>query len=132
MDTPTEKDYIDVKLQAVIERLNGEAKAHQMATDNRLDKLDQTIDSGLKSVREESSTKYAQLEASFHRGQSDVIKWVVGAILASTAVSVSTIALLLLHASPKAATPSSATPIVIYPQPSPPPTTPQPTSESPR
>lgn len=116
MDTLTEKDYIDAKLQAVIERLNGEAKAHQLATDARLDKLNQTIDAGLKSVREESSTKYAQLEASFHRGQSEVIKWVVGAILASTAVSVSTIAVLLVHSAPKPPT-TAPGPIVIYPQP---------------
>jgi hypothetical protein len=119
MDAPTEKDYIDAKLQAVIERLNGEAKAHQIATDARLDKLNQTIDAGLKSVREESSTKYAQLEASFHRGQSEVIKWVVGAILASTAVSVSTIAVLLVHSAPKPPATAPA-PIVIYPQPTPP------------
>ncbi len=116
MDTPTEKDYIDAKLQAILERLNGEAKAHQLSTDARLDKLDQTIDTGLKSVREEASTKYAQLEASFHRGQSEVIKWVVGAILASTAVSVSTIAVLLLHSAPKAP-PTPPTSIVIHPQP---------------
>lgn len=39
MDT-TDKDYIDAKLQAVIERLNGDIRVHQIATDARLDKIE--------------------------------------------------------------------------------------------
>lgn len=113
MDTPTEKDYIDARFQAILERVSGETKVHQISTDARLDKLEQTL-------REESNTKYAQLEANFHRGFSEVIKWMVGVVLASTAVSVSAIAVLLLHAMPKPSTSPSPTPIVIYPQPSPP------------
>lgn len=117
MNAPIEKDYIDAKLQAVIERLNGEAKAHQISTDARLDKLDQTVEFGLKSVREESAARYAQLEASFYRSQSETVKWIVGAILASTAVSVSTIALLVHLAISKPAAPvPTPAPIVIYPE----------------
>jgi hypothetical protein len=113
MDTPTEKDYVDARLQAILERVSGETKAHQISTDARLDKLEQTL-------REESNTKYAQLEANFHRGISEVIKWTVGVVLASTAISVSAIAVLLLHAMPKPTMQPTPTPIVIYPQPAPP------------
>jgi hypothetical protein len=111
MDTPTEKDYVDARLQAILERVSGETKAHQISTDARLDKLEQTL-------REESNTKYAQLEANFHRGISEVIKWTVGVVLTSTAISVSSIAVLLLHAMPTI--PPTPTPIVIFPQPAPP------------
>ncbi|SHN30357.1 hypothetical protein SAMN05192549_10761 [Duganella sacchari] len=119
MDAHNEKDYVDARMQAVIERLNGEAGVHRLSTDARLDKLDQTIEFGLKSAREEVNTRLAQLDASYHRGQSEVIKWIVGAILASTAVSVSTITLLLTQVTPRPAISPMPAPIIIYPQPVP-------------
>jgi hypothetical protein len=53
-ETPAGKDCIEAKLQAVSERLNGEARAHQIATDARLAKLDQTVEFGLKLVARQS------------------------------------------------------------------------------
>lgn len=50
MNAPTDKDYIDAKLQAVIEKMNGDIRAHQLTTDARLDKLDETVAHGLQTL----------------------------------------------------------------------------------
>jgi len=96
MDT-SDKDYIDAKLQAVIERLNGDIRVHQVATTARLDKLDHTIERGLQSVREEFSTKLAQVETNFNRAISDAIKWMIGAMVGLTMVSITVTSVLYLH-----------------------------------
>jgi hypothetical protein len=89
MDTP-EKDTIDAKLQAVIERLNGDTRAHQIATDARLDKLDRTLEhvrhdldaritqaenhfqQGLQSVRDEFNARLNQVETNVQHGLQSV------------------------------------------------------------
>lgn len=103
MDT-TDKDYIDAKLQAVIERLNGDIRVHQIATDARLDKIDRTIEHGLHAVREEFNTKLAQVETNFSRALSDAIKWMIGTMIALTMISITVTSVLFLHVAPKPAT----------------------------
>jgi hypothetical protein len=112
MDTPAEKDYIDARLEAVFKRINGEARAHQLATDARLDKLDQTVAFGLKSVHDELNTGRAQVEANFLKNQNNQTKWLIGTIIAIGAVIVSIISVMLLQVAPK-----TNAPIVIYAQP---------------
>jgi hypothetical protein len=112
MDTPTEKHCIDGRLEAVIERINGEARAHQIRTNARLDKLDQTVASVLKSVHSELRTGLDQVEASFLKSQNHQTKWLIGTIIAIGAVIVSIISVMLLQV-----VPTANAPIVIYSQP---------------
>ncbi len=63
MNAPNEKDYLDSKLQTAIERLNGDARAREIATDARLEK----IDHGLQSVRRELDARITQAESNFQR-----------------------------------------------------------------
>lgn len=125
MNAPTDKDYIDAKLQAVIERLNGDQRPHQIATDARLDKLDKTIEYGLQAardefnarftqieatlehglhaVRDEFNAKLAQVEANFSRALADAIKWMIGTMIALTMLSITVSSILFLHVAPKQA-----------------------------
>ncbi|MYN27304.1 hypothetical protein [Duganella levis] len=124
----TDKDYIDAKLQAVIERLNGDARAHQLATDTRFVQLNQTLEAGLKSTQKENELQRAQTEAYLQKvvsevtrsqseitkSQGELIKWVAGISIASAAITISATTLLVTQSTPK-----SPAPIVIYAQPSP-------------
>lgn len=123
MNAPTDKDYIDAKLQAVIEKMNGDISAHQLKTDARLDKLEETVAHGLQTLdlrmtqaeshfqhelqllREEFNAKLAQMESNFHRSQIDVLKWTVGSMVALTAMSVTVTSVLFLNLSRKEAVP---------------------------
>lgn len=125
----TDKDYIDAKLQAVIERLNGDARAHQLATDTRFVQLNQTLEAGLKSTQKENELQRAQTEAYLQKvvsevtrsqseitkSQGELIKWVAGISIASAAITISATTLLVTQSTPK-----SPAPIVIYAQPAPP------------
>lgn len=122
MDTPTTKDYIDARLDTV----NDDMKAHQLAMTAGFERLEQLIRSETRSVRDEVSVKLAQGEAQLQKlcgeiaksqsemakGQSEIIKWVVGALFTSSALTISTVSLLLSQTPPK-----SSAPIVIYAQP---------------
>lgn len=126
----TDKDYIDAKLQAVIERLNGDAHAHQLATDARFVQLNQTLEAGLKSAQKENELQRAQTEAYLQKvvsevtrsqseitkSQGELIKWVAAIPIASAAITISATTLLVSQSTPK-----SPAPIVIYSQPSLPP-----------
>jgi hypothetical protein len=43
IDIPTEKDYIDVQFQALLERVSGETKVHQISMHAGLNKLEQSL-----------------------------------------------------------------------------------------
>lgn len=112
MSAPTDKDYIDAKLQAVMEKMNGDIRAHQITTDARLEKLEttfslgmQTLESnfqhGLELLREEFNTRLAQMENNFHRTLIDVVKWMIGAMVGLTAISVTVTSVLFLRLAPK-------------------------------
>lgn len=102
MDTPTEKHCIDGRLEAVVERINGEARVHQLATAARLDKLDQTVAFGLKSFRDELNTGLAQGEASLLKNQNNQTKWLIGTIIAIGAIIVSIISVMFMQVAPTA------------------------------
>lgn len=128
MNTPADRDYINAKAEAIAATLAADAREYQAKTDvcldamntrldttnTRLDALDQTMQLGFKSLREEISAQLAQLEARILRSQTDHIKWMVGAIFAGLAVSTSVTVALINNAPSKSAAP---TPVVIYTQP---------------
>jgi hypothetical protein len=122
MDTPTTKDYIDAKIEAAHERMSGELKAHQTAINARFDALELTIAFEMKSVRDAVDLKFARNEAQLQKiasdiakSQSEIIKWVVGAMLASSALTISTVSYIVSQSQTK-----NNAPIVIYAQPAPP------------
>lgn len=122
MDTPTTKDYIDAKLEAVHERVSGELKAYQVAINARFDALEQIIAFEMKSVRDEVDLKFARNELQLQKiasdmvkTQSEIIKWVVGAMFASSALTISTVSYIVSQSPAK-----NNAPIVIYAQPAPP------------
>jgi hypothetical protein len=115
MDTPTTKDYIDARLETV----NGEIRTLQFAMTAGFERLEQLIRSETQSVRDEVSIKLAQSDAQVQKvcgeiakSQSEIIKWVVGALFTSSALTISTVSFLLSQTPPK-----SSAPIVIYAQP---------------
>ena len=69
-----DKDYIDAKLQAVIERLNGEARAHQIATDARFVQLNQIMEAGFKLLQKDNEIFGAKTEAYLQKVVGDVAK----------------------------------------------------------
>jgi hypothetical protein len=116
MNMPADRDYINARAEAIAATLSANAMESQAKTNAHLDAMNQTMQSGFQSIREEIATRLAQLEASLLRSQSDHIKWIVGAIFAGLAVSTSITVALINTAPSKAAAP---TPIVIYTQPNP-------------
>lgn len=115
MDTPTTKDYIDAKIEAAHEWMSGELKAHHTAINARFDALELMIAFEMKSVRDEVDLKFARTEAQLQKIAGDTIKWVVGAMLASSALTISTVSYIVSQSQPR-----NNTPIVIYAQPAPP------------
>lgn len=123
-----DKDYIDAKLQAVIERLNGDARAHQIATDARFVQVNQVMEAGFESQRKDNEIYWAQMEAYLQkmvsevtksqsevtRSQGEIIKWVAAICTASAAITISATTLLVAQSAPR--TPA---PIVIYAPPTP-------------
>ncbi|CAN7304353.1 hypothetical protein LJR289_001514 [Pseudoduganella sp. LjRoot289] len=129
MAASTDKDYIDAKLEGTSAHLLGEVrlanaefagnlKEYQAQSIARMDMLDQTIKSGILSARDELNTKLALIEANVYRVQSEIIRWVVGAIIGGAAVTISATSFLLSSAGLKCP-PASAAPVVVYAQPAP-------------
>lgn len=114
MNAPTEKDYIDSKLQTVIERLNGEARGHQIASDGHLGNFQRD----LQAFRVEFNEKISQLEGSIHRSLIDAVKWMIGTMLALTAISITVSSTLFLRLAPKEESPTKA-PANVVPSPQP-------------
>lgn len=86
MDTPTTKDYIDARLETV----KGEVNVKLAQSEAQLQKLSSEI----------------------AKSQNEIIKWVVGALFTSSALTISTVSFLLSQTPPR-----SSAPIVIYAQP---------------
>lgn len=105
MNAPTDKDYIDAKLQAVMEKINGDIRAHQLATDARLERIERKIEDGQESLRAEFNLKLAELESNlksdFQRTLIDVMKWMIGAMAGLTAISVTVSSVLFIRLAPK-------------------------------
>ncbi len=115
MSTSPDKDYIDAKSEAISAAVSGEIKAFRAEVSARLDKMNARLDAqeqlirfGQKSLQEEFNTKFAQLESTFRRAHSDMLKWVLGAILAGLGLSLSISTLLLTNAAGKTSAPAPA------------------------
>ena len=129
MNATTDKDYIDARLEGTSAHALGDArlanaelagslKEYQAQSIARMDMLELTLKTELKSTQDEMSTKLALLEANVHRILSEVIKWVVGAVIGGATVTISVTSFLLGSTGFKAPNPP-ATPIVVYVQPAP-------------
>ncbi|MRW94274.1 hypothetical protein GJ699_30295 [Duganella sp. FT80W] len=111
MNSPSEKDYLDAKLQAFVEQVNGEARARQVTVDARFDRLEQAIDFGFRSLRDEFDLKLANLENKFLLAQKELIKWIVGAMITSTTISITTTAVMINYAIPRPVVTPSVLPV---------------------
>lgn len=129
MNATTDKDYIDAKLEGTSAYLLGEIRAanaeyvgnlkeYQAQSIARMEMLELTIKAGMKSTQDELMTKLALIEATNYRLQSDIIKWVMGAVISGTAVTISFTSV-MLNSSGHKSTPSAPVPIVVYAQPAP-------------
>ncbi|PHV06418.1 hypothetical protein CSQ96_16460 [Janthinobacterium sp. BJB412] len=128
MSSSPYKDYIDAKSEAVSASVFGEIKAFRAEVNARfaevnarLDIQEQLIRSGKKSLQEELNTKFAQLESTFRHAHNDMLKWVVGSILACFGLSLSVSTLLLSNSMPKTgiAAPAPVAPSATTPSPAP-------------
>lgn len=98
MNAASDKEYIDAKLETTDTRVEG-----------KISVLAATVDA-----------KFPELRADMQKGFADLIKWMVGTVIAVNAVSVTVLMFAINNAAPKAA--ASPAPIIIYMQP---PATPQ-------
>lgn len=99
MNSITDKDYIDARLDATVARFAGELKAHELVVTGRIDAL-----------RGEFETRFATFE-------SRLIKWVVATVLGGVVLNTSITTALLLHRPPPP--PAPVAPIIVYAQPAP-------------
>lgn len=95
MNSFTDKDYVDAKLDATVARFTGELKVHELIVTGQI-----------AGLREEFETRFAKFE-------SRLIKWVVATVLGGVVLNTSITTALLLNR------PAPAAPIVIYAQPAP-------------
>ncbi|NVM74333.1 hypothetical protein FHW83_000093 [Duganella sp. SG902] len=111
MNSITDKDYVDAKLEATVARFTGELKAHELILGARIDALTQSTDSGFKSLREEFEARFAKFETR-------LIKWVVATVLGGVVLNTSITTALLLNRTPPAPA-APVAPIIVYAQPAP-------------
>ncbi|MYM66760.1 hypothetical protein GTP45_07960 [Pseudoduganella sp. FT55W] len=108
MNSFTDKDYIDAKLDATVARFTGELKAHELIVNARIEELARNTDTGFKSLHDEFTAKFAKFEGR-------LIKWVVATVLGGVVLNTSIMTALLLNRPPQV----PVAPIVIYAQPVP-------------
>lgn len=97
MNSFSDKDYIDAKLDATVARFTGELKAHELTVNAQLDTLAQKFE-----------TRFAKFE-------SRLIKWVIATVLGGVVLNTSIMTALLLNRPSQ----GPVAPIVIYAQPAP-------------
>lgn len=114
MSATTDKNYIDSRLETIAAKLSGDAATHQVKVDARLESMNETLKSGLKSIQEEMGTKLAQIGGANDKAHTELLKWTAGAIFTGVAVSVSLLSFVLSRTSEK---PAPQPPVMIYAQP---------------
>jgi len=100
MNSPVDKEYLDARLETIMAVFSGEMKEYVSRNETAHGRLEACID----LLREEMHTSIA-------RSENRIIKWVVGAILAQTAVLVSVMSLMFHVAIDR--TPAAAPPVVV-------------------
>lgn len=104
MNSITDKDYVDAKLDATVARFTGELKAHEL-----------TVNAGLDALASEFRLLREEFEARFARLEGRLIKWVVATVLGGVVLNTSIMTALLLSRPPQ----GPVAPIVVYAQPAP-------------
>lgn len=107
MNSTTDKDYIDAKLEATIAHFTGELKAIELMLNARIDGLE----AGFRLLREEFDARFAKFE-------NRLIKWVVATVLGGVVLNTSIMTALLLNRPPPAPA-APVAPIIVYAQPAP-------------
>lgn len=96
-----DKEYVDTKLQAFVEKMNAEAAARHISTAAHFDELNTHIDNLEHSLREELKLKLAEFEIKLVRTQQELVKWIVGAMITGSALSLSATSVMLNYALPR-------------------------------
>lgn len=107
MNAASDKEYIDAKLETTDTRVEGKISVLSATVDTKF----AGVDAKFAAV----DAKFAELRAEMQKGFAELIKWMVGTVIAVNAVSVTVLMFAINNAAPKAA--PSATPIIIYAQP---------------
>jgi hypothetical protein len=95
--------------------------------ETRIAKLEEfSEDAKQRTVRLENNfsglqEQFNALRVEMHKGFADVIKWIIGTVIVSSATGITVITFVLNNATPKAPPPAAPPPVVIYTQPAPPP-----------
>jgi len=107
MNAASDKEYIDAKLETTDTRVEGKIWGLAATVDAKF----AAVDTKFAAV----DAKFAELRAEMQKGFAELIKWMVGTVIAVNAVSVTVLMFAINNAAPKAA-PAPA-PIIIYTQP---------------
>lgn len=136
-DRTDKRSMTDLTRQEMTAAL-GQNKAE---VDARLANFDASIKTGFSELRAEFAsmrtemakqsgdmrTEMANVRAETHKGTVDIIKWVIGTILAVALATVSILTFVINNVTPKTPAPATApAPVVIYAQPGPTPQAPAP------
>lgn len=124
----TDKDYIDSRLETVSTRMLGEVRTITADMAGQQKAFEARTEAAFDTFRELLDRKLAELSANQQRMNAELIKWVVGVMIAFGGLGLGYITFLLNTAAQKIAAP----PIVIYAQPAaapPPPPAPAPAAK---
>lgn len=114
MNAASDKEYIDAKLETTDTRVEGKLSVLAATVDTKFSGVDVKF-AGVDTKFAAVDAKFAELRAEMQKGFAEVIKWMVGTVIAVNAVSVTVLMFAINNAAPKVA--AAPAPIIIYTQP---------------
>ncbi|KQW93234.1 hypothetical protein ASC94_11220 [Massilia sp. Root418] len=120
MSAVTDKDYIDSRLETVSTRMLGEVRTIMAEMAGQQKAFEARTEAAIATIRELIDNKFAEQDAKQQRMNAELIKWVVGVMIAFGGLGITLGGLglgyvtFLLNSSLQK---PAATPIVIYAQP---------------
>jgi hypothetical protein len=113
MNAVTDKDYIDSRLETVSTRMLGEVRTITAEMAGQQKAFEARTEAAISNIRELIDRKFAEQDAKQQRMNAELIKWVVGVMIAFGGLGLGYITFLLNVTTQKIA----AAPVVIYAQP---------------
>ena len=110
MNANSDKDYIDVKIEAVRAGMDGRLDAFEANVNGRFAELNAKIDKSVAELNAKIDKSVADLRKDIAEFSARMVQWMVGIFLASMAIFITLMTFVLNNAVPKAA---PATPPVI-------------------
>lgn len=110
MNANSDKDYIDVKIEAVRAGMDGRFDAFEANVNGRFAELNAKIDKSFAELNAKIDKSVADLRKDIAEFSARMVQWMVGIFLASMAIFITLMTFVLNNAVPKAA---PATPPVI-------------------